>query len=381
MKLRILCRVLIVCAGCAQADEYAPVYLDEDDPASIDVQGSLDYKHSGEKRASFDGDLRGGYFDTQTDLRDGGRSASDEFAVRFRYGANLGITDHARLRARLAARCTDSSCDPNFDISSTPGDGANTEDGDIVLDELYLDFFQRGRFDLVLGRMQTRSVTRGGVFISSLTRLTSPNVAVNWTDGAALRYLTESGWNSHLILQYNDSDGSSTLARAPLDFDDDDSRFSGFYSLESREPWGLFTQRAFDITYMPSALLKEGNRDGPVEDYWNLVGRFAAQWPVSPSGPSVIVSGELGYAPETPPERAIATGTSGDADGLAWHLEASWMNVRPGHSIGINYGYTDRRAHRSTSLRSGVTCGFPIPRSAAPASHRCPAFVGCPPID
>ncbi len=345
------CLLLLVCAATALADEYTPVYLDEDDPASIDVEGSLDYARSEEKRATFDGDLRGGYFDVQTDLRDGSNSSSDEFAVRFRYGANLGITDYARLKVRLAARCTDSSCGPNLNISSTPGSGANSEDGDIVVDELYLDFFQRGRFDLAMGRMQTRSVTRGGVFISSLTRLTSPNVAVNWTDGVALRYQTDSGWNSHLLLQYNDSDGSSTLARSPLDFSKNSSRYSGFYSLESRAPWGFFTQRAFDISYLPNALPTEVSSNGPSEDYWNLVGRFAAQWPLNPAGPSMIVSGELGYAPQTPSALAVATDTRGDSDGLAWHLEASWMNFRPGHSIGINYGYTEAGWLLSPSYR------------------------------
>ena len=118
--------------------------------------------------------------------------------------------------------------------------------------------------------MQTRSVTRGGVFVSTLTRLTSPNVAVNWTDGLAVRYLASNGWTSKGIVQYNDSAGSSTLARPPLDFDDDDSRVSLFYSLENREPWGPLTQRGFDVTYMPSALLKDGRRDGKIEDYWTL---------------------------------------------------------------------------------------------------------------
>ncbi len=335
---------MLFAAAVTQADEYTPVYLDEEDPATIDVEGSLDYAYSKRNHASFDGDIRGGFFSVETELRDGSTDYSDRFALRIRYGVNLGFTDHARLKARLAVRCSDSSdssCDPNVDFDSYPGVGANTEDGDIVLDELYLDFFQRGRFNLALGRMQTRSVTRGGVFISSLTRSNSLNVTINWTDGVALRYLTDSGWHSNLIMQYNDSDGSSTPARSPLDFEDDDSRYSGFYSLESRQPWGFITQRAFDITYLPSALLKEGSGDGAREDYWNLVGRFAAQWPVNPAGPSMIVSGELGYAPETPSKQALSTGTSGDADGLAWHLEASWMNFQPGHSIGINYGYTD----------------------------------------
>jgi hypothetical protein len=338
---RSLSALAALLAGVASADSYAAGYLDADDPDIIDAESSLEYRYSEENRATVDGDLRGGYFNSSVDLRDGGSNDTDDYSLRFRYGVNFGFTNHARLKARLAATCSDSECDPKLDVSSRPANGSNIDDGDIVLDEFYLDFFERGRFDLALGRMQTRSVTRGGVFISSLTRLTSPNVAVNWTDGAALRYITDSGWNSNLILQYNDDGGSSTLARTPLDFDDDDSRYSWFYSLESREPWGPFTQRAFDITWMPSALLQEGNREGNIEDYWNLVGRFATRWPAEPSGPSVIVSGELGYAPETPSEQALSTGDSGDSNGIAWHLEASWMDFRPGHSIGINYGYTD----------------------------------------
>jgi hypothetical protein len=333
-----LCALVLLHAWVARADPYTAAYLDADDPDIIDVEGSLDYSNSEAGRATWDGDLRGGYFNSSVDLRDGGSSDTDDYTLRFRYGVNLGFTDHARLKARLAATCSDSSCDPNLDVSSRPANGSNIDGGDIVLDEFYLDFFQKGSFDLALGRMQTRSVTRGGVFISSLTRLTSPNVAVNWTDGAALRYIADSGWISQLILQYNDDGGSSTLARAPLDFEDDDSRYSLFYSLESREPWGLFTQRAFDITYMPASLAEEG---GNTEDYWNLVGRFATRWPPDPAGQSIIVSGELGYAPETPSEKTLAIGDSGDSDGFAWHLEASWMDFRPGHSIGINYGYTD----------------------------------------
>ena len=228
---------LLCCLTPAQAQEYRPAYLDQDDPENIDAEDSLDYRYSEEDYATMDGDLRGGYFNTRVDARDGSREDSDEFALRLRYGVNLGLSDFARLKARLATTCSDSSCDPNVALDSTPANGSNINDGDIVIDEFYLDFFEKGRFDLALGRMQTRSVTLGGVFISSLTRLTSPNVAVNWTDGAALRYATEHGWMSSFILQYNDSDGSSTLARAPLDFDDDNSRYSLFYSLESRRPW------------------------------------------------------------------------------------------------------------------------------------------------
>jgi hypothetical protein len=350
--LLLLRIIVLLSASIALAEDYSPVYLDEYDPENVDLEDSLDYKYSEPGRFTFDGDLRAGYFDAEVEQRDASTDNNEEVIARIRYGVNFGFTEHARLKARLATTCSDSSCNPNFDVSSTPANGDATDEGDIVLDELYLDFFQRGRFDVALGRMQTRLATHGGVFVSSLTRLTSPNVAINWTDGLALRYITDHGWNSHAILQYNDSKGSSTLARSPLDFEADNSRVSGFYSLENRKTWGPFIQRAVDITYMPSALLKEGDRAGPTEDYWTVVGRFATQWPQNPSADSLVISGELGYAPETPTEQAVSTGTNGDVDGLAWHLEASWMNFKPGHSIGVNYGYTSAGWLLSPSYRA-----------------------------
>ena len=72
--------------------------------------------------------------------------------------------------------CGTEACDPNLTFDRTPANGANVDGGDIVLDELYLDVFQKDRFDLLVGRMQTNANTRGGVFISSLSRMTSPNV-------------------------------------------------------------------------------------------------------------------------------------------------------------------------------------------------------------
>ena len=83
--------------------------------------------------------MRGGFFNSEVDSRGGGSDHSDDFTLRFRHGANLGFTDRTRLKARLAATCSDSSCDPDVDISSRPGAGANIADGDIVIDEFYLE--------------------------------------------------------------------------------------------------------------------------------------------------------------------------------------------------------------------------------------------------
>ena len=290
--------LLLACVSARAADDYG--YLDDTDALSIDVEDSLDYDQSEARRFSFDGDLRVGYFSSRQDQRDGGTRDQDDLLARFRYGANYGLSDYARIKARVAMTCSDSDCDPNFDLfpPTTARPGA-TNRGDIVLDELYIDVFRREKFDFAVGRMQTRAATRGGVFISSLSRMTSSNVTINWTDGAALRYRPDNGWNSTVILQYNDSDGSSMLARAPLDFASSDSRVSAFYSVENRESWGPFTQRAIDVTYLPSALQASPSAGPDRENYWAVVGRLAARWPNKGSDGSFIVSGEIGYAPET----------------------------------------------------------------------------------
>ena len=52
------------------------------------------------------------------------------------------------------------------------------------------------------------------------------------------------------------------------------------------------------------------------------------------------IASEVGYAPNTPTRQAVNTGTSGDADGLAWNVSASLMEFARGHSIGLLYGRT-----------------------------------------
>jgi len=163
---------------------------------------------------------------------------------------------------------------------------------------------------------------------------------VNWTDGLHATWKSPLGWTTHLILQHNDSEGSSSIRRGPLDFTDSDSRISYFVGLENDQPLGPIVQRELDVSYLPESLLLDGDRQGRIEDYWGVVGRFAARWIVGEKREtSLRLSGELGYAPETPTKQAAGIGTSGNADGLGWSITAALMNFRPGHSIGLNYGH------------------------------------------
>ena len=92
---------------------------------------------------------------------------------------------------------------------------------------------------------------------------------------------------------------------------------------------------------MPDSLLKDGTRDGRIEDYWGVVGRLAARWPQDGEGLAFLAAGEVGYAPETPTAKAVDLDQAGDVSGLAWNVVASLMNIRPGHSLGLNYGRID----------------------------------------
>jgi len=195
------------------------------------------------------------------------------------------------------------------------------------------------RFDLALGRLQTKFVARGGVFAKSLDRNDSHNARVNWTDGAHGTLRARNGWVGHLILQHNSACGPSNIRRG---FEDDDSRVTGFVALENVTPKGVLVQRGIDISYLPKSLLKDGDQSGRIEDYWGLVARAAVRWPQRAEGRRLRFSAELGYAPETPTESAVDLGSGdGDVDGVAVTLTASVMDYLPNHSLGLNFGRLD----------------------------------------
>jgi hypothetical protein len=192
-----------------------------------------------------------------------------------------------------------------------------------------------------VGRLQTKFVTKGGVFAKSLDRNDSNNTRITWTDGVHGTMHLAGGWEPHLILQYNPEDGPAQVLRDPLDFSSSSSRASGFLSFLNEEPVRFLTQRAFDITYLPSSLLKDGDQeDGRLEDYWGFVARAAGRYPKRSSGRRIRFSAEMGYAPNTPTLDAIDLQGDGDTDGFAVALTLSLMDFVPKHSIGVNFAHT-----------------------------------------
>ncbi len=115
----------------------------------------------------------------------------------------------------------------------------------------------------------------------------------------------------------------------PLDFSDRRSRVSYLFGFENLQEKRRIVQRAVDINYFPSALLSDGQADVPLEDYWGIVARAAARWPVRTESWRLRLSTEVGYAPNTPTK--TATGITARATQVASPgtlLQASWTLYR-----------------------------------------------------
>jgi len=301
------------------------------DEVDIDVQGSLD--DIDERRGfALEGDLRLGYILDGEDLQDVEFGVTDVLRARWRVSSTWGLLSGLRARARVSGICSTEDCSPEFILQPYIPTRASIEDGQVTIDSLFLQWFKSNRFDLAVGRMETKFVARGGVFAKSLDRNDSNNLRVNWTDGLHADYKAKNGWKTSLIVQYNDNDGASNVRREPLDFSSNESRLSYFLAFENLEPKRRMIQRAFDVSYLPASLAHD--------DYWGFVARIAARWPVRSDSWRLRMSSELGYAPTTPTREEAGIEGSGDTDGLAWNMTASVVDFLPSHSIGINYART-----------------------------------------
>jgi hypothetical protein len=312
----------------------------DEDIMSLDVGGSLIDAVNVEDFLSFGFDGRTAASWSESEDQFGDSDHDDEITARLRLEGNWNPTESLRLTGRVAGICSTESCNAGSSFES--GVAGNTiEAGKFTVDELFIHWFRTERFDLALGRLQTKFVTRGGVFAKSLDRNNSNNTSINWTDGLHATVKARGGWVGHLIVERNDEDPGS-VRRAPLDFSTDDAEFTRFIAIENTQPWGRIVQRGLDISYLPKSLLKDGDPLGRREDYWGVVARIAARFrlPNAPGDRRMRLAGEIGYAPNTPTQQAMDVGVSGDTDGLAWNVSANLMEFARGHSIGLLYGRT-----------------------------------------
>ncbi len=329
------------------ANDKTETEIEEEEAIEADTDGSLDdAANSIDVRKELDGvglslDVRAGYFESEIDERNAASRTEDFFGGRWRFRTEVGLSPYLRTVGRIAGICTSNECSPNLVLEDSIPTTNGMSEGDITIDEAYLHWFKSDRFDLALGRMQTKFVARGGVFAKSLDRNDSNNINVNWTDGLHATFRSKNGWDPNLILQHNSPNGASNVRRGPLDFDDPGARVSYFFGIESRKRTPLFLQRGLDISYLPKSLLKDGSLSGRREDYYGVVIRTANRWPERDEGIRLRVAAELGYAPETQTRAAAGQAGDGDVDGLAWYIVLSLMDFKPNHSIGVNYGQVE----------------------------------------
>jgi hypothetical protein len=321
-------------------DEELPDDAEVLDEPDIDVQGSVDDAEE-QIGVALDGDLRLGFVFAGDDFQGIAAGDSGDLRSRWRLRSVWGISERFRGVARLAGICSTNDCSPDFILQPDIPTPAGLGDGQITIDSLFFQWFRTEKFNVVVGRMETKFVARGGVYAKSLDRNDSNNLRINWTDGIHATYKAPNGWNSNVILQYNSADGVSNIRRRPLDFSDSRSRVSTFLAFENMQPRRRLIQRGLDITYMPSSLNKNGIDGEPAVDYWAFVARAAARWPVRSEGWRLRLSSELGYAPVTATKLASGIVGAGDASGLAWNVTASIMDFLPNHSIGVNFAKTE----------------------------------------
>jgi hypothetical protein len=283
---------------------------------------------------TFSGDLRTGYFHLERDHRDGQSSTARDLRARIRPALNLRLSPTVEARLRLAGRYSTAQDGFDFHLDAAAPAPDGLELGQTTIDEAYLRLRPGARWNVRLGRMQTKFALND-LMAKSLDRGDSPNTDITWMDGGHVAF-SAGGWRSHLILQHNSRRGPSSTLRPPLNFEDDASRVTVFAAIESDQTRGAITQRGLDLTVIPRAL--SGGGDAP-EDYIALVGRGMLTWPLTVTGSSFALGGELGYAPNTPTRAELNLGDagSGDVSGLAYQLSGTLADVLPGHRIGLVY--------------------------------------------
>lgn len=286
---------------------------------------------------TMNGDVRTGFYSLHRDDRNGKKDITDEFRLRLRPGVSAKFNEQWLAQIRFAGRySTDERNDPHFKIFKNIPAEDGLRRGDSTLDEIYVEHRPNNAWQVRVGRFQSKAEL-DGVAKKSLDRNDSTNTDITWTDGVQVKHEAANGWSTTAIAQYNDNEGATQVRYAPLNFRENGSRLSYFVGFENTQNSGPFVQRALDITWLPDALHSSGVGAGSVKDYWGVVGRLAAQWPMGGSM-KFMLAGEAGYAPNTPNRSVVQTGTSGDADGLAAQISFNFIDIIPRHSAGLVLG-------------------------------------------
>lgn len=294
----------------------------------------------------FSADIRTVYSRYEKVLNNGARVKDNDLLIRMRGDAIATISDNLRAGFGIAGTCAISNCDVDFTLQADLPGSTGLKKGQFTIDEMYLHWLsdEPHRFKVAIGRMQTRSVLKTGIFNKSLDRINSNNARINWTDGVHVAYQFDNGWISNFIMQYNSSEGSGNVYHDAIDFADSDARKSYFASFESNQEISGVTQRSIGISYLPSALLSSQETAQDMtqdhDDYFGLVGKIAWLWPQKSNRFTFRGGFEVGYSPTLPSLNVIGIVNEGAVSGLAWNAVFNIMDIYPGQNFGINYAHT-----------------------------------------
>jgi len=290
----------------------------------------------------FSADVRAVYSSNEKTLNNGKMIKDTDLLVRIRGDVIATLSDNLRAGFGIAGSCAFSNCEANFTLKTSLPGSTGLKKGQITIDEMYLHWSsdEPHRFKLAIGRMQTRSVLKTGVFNKSLDRINSNNARINWTDGIHVAYQFNKGWNSNLIMQYNSKEGSGNVYHDAIDFSNSDAQQSYFASFENNQEISGITQRSIGFSYLPSALLSSQEIIQSHGDYVGLVGKVAWAWPQKNSGHTLRGGFEVGYSPTLPDHDVVGIQDEKAVNGLAWNAVFNIMDIYPGQNIGINYAHT-----------------------------------------
>lgn len=289
----------------------------------------------------FGGDLRGGFYASERDTRDGSESSDDSLRARWRMFAQRELSENWLFRGRLATWVSSSGNDYALEFDRYRASGTGTRPGEVHIDEFYFRWVDdASRHQVRVGRFLTNfnlPVVPG----KSLDRNDASNVGIGWTDG--LHWISQlgGGWESHVIAQLNHRRGTGNTFRGPIDFSDSSSRIGTYLGLRSTENWGPVSMRMLTLNWIPDALAPNGVADPEREDYLVMTAKAAAEWPLGEAGMRFVFAGEYGHAFNTPKKSTMLVGTSDDVAGDGYQVSANLFDILPDHHLGVLYGHVE----------------------------------------
>lgn len=284
-------------------------------------------------------DLRGGFYASERDARDGGESSNESLRARLRVHVERGLSENWLFRTRLAGTFSTGGNDYSFRLDPYRASGTGTRSGEVHFDEFFLRWQDAAKRQQVrIGRFQTAfklPVVPG----KSLDRNDSSNVGIGWTDGVHWQGRIGRGWEGHAIAQFNHRRGTGNTARSPLLFADSASRVGGYLALRSTDKAGPVVMRMISLNWIPDALATHGVADPRRKDYLTATAKAAAQWPVGESGTRFLVAGEFGRSFNNPERSTLLLEGADEVAGNGYQFSANFFDIRPGHHLGVVYAH------------------------------------------